>query len=71
VLFNEPFFVSLALSEGVFVMRIQTKRVLQVALVSGGLLMVGTAGASADETIASDVPGSPLGPVSKSAGSLV
>jgi hypothetical protein len=32
-------------------MRIQTKRTLQVALVSGGLLMVGTGSASAAETV--------------------
>lgn len=42
-------------------MRIQTKRTLQVALVSGGLLMVGI-GSSASEaaTVTPDVPVSPL-----------
>jgi hypothetical protein len=37
-------------------MRIQTKRTIQVALVSGGLLMVGAAGAAAAETPAPGVP---------------
>jgi hypothetical protein len=46
--------------EGVFVMRIYTNRTLQVALVSGGLLMVGTASASAAETADPGVPASPL-----------
>ncbi|MEV6647764.1 hypothetical protein [Amycolatopsis sp. NPDC051371] len=41
-------------------MRIQTKRTLQVALASGGLLMVGTGGASAAETVTPDVPASSL-----------
>ncbi len=41
-------------------MRIQTKRTLQVALVSGGLLLVGAGGASAAETVTPDVPASPL-----------
>ncbi|MEV6640595.1 hypothetical protein [Amycolatopsis sp. NPDC051371] len=41
-------------------MRIQTKRTLQVALVSGGLLVVGTGSASAAETVNPDVPASPV-----------
>ncbi|WP_410636410.1 hypothetical protein [Amycolatopsis sp. cmx-4-83] len=42
-------------------MRIQTKRTLKVALVSGGLLMLGTGVASAAETATPDVPASSLG----------
>jgi hypothetical protein len=41
-------------------MRIQTKRTLQVALASGGLLMVGAGSAPAAETVTPDVPASPL-----------
>lgn len=41
-------------------MRVHTKRTLQVALVSGGLLMVGTGSASAAEAVHVDLPTSPL-----------
>ncbi len=49
-------------------MRIQTKRTLQVALVSGGLLMVGTGSASAAEIVDPGASVSPLDQLSTNPG---
>ncbi|MEV7097294.1 hypothetical protein AB0M80_31015 [Amycolatopsis sp. NPDC051045] len=49
-------------------MRIHTKRTLQVALVSGGLLMVGTGSASAAEPVDPAAPASPLDQLLTTAG---
>jgi hypothetical protein len=48
------------LSSKEFVMHNRTKRALQSALISGGLLMLGTGIASAAENVNPDVPASPL-----------